>query len=185
MKINFNFPRIKGEKVYLAPLRSDEEAINLYTKWINDEEILMYIQHNYKTCSFEEEIEWAKKAALDKKVHTFSIIEKSSENLIGTCSIKPSANNIDFSLGIMIGDKDSREKGYGTEVISLLIKYCFEELRAHRVSLSLNAENERAHKCYLKNGFKDCGIFHENIFFNGHYADSIYMEILENDYFKN
>ena len=115
-----NFPRIRGEKVYLAPIRSDEEAINLYTTWINDEEILMYIQHNYRTCSFEEEIEWAKKAALDKKVHIFSIIEKSSDKLIGTCSIKPSVNNIDFSLGIMIGDKDSREKGYGTEVISLL-----------------------------------------------------------------
>lgn len=177
-----NFCRLMGDKIYLAPFRNDEEALNLYTSWINDEEIGMYIMHNFSVFSLEKEKEWAEKAA--KSGNNFSIIEKETDKLIGTCSIRAHANNLDFSLGIMIGDKNSRNKGYGTEAISLLLKYGFCELRAHRIWLSLNAENKRAHKCYLKNGLRDCGILHENIFFNGHYGDSIIMEILEQDYFS-
>ncbi len=49
--------------------------------------------------------------------------------------------------------------------------------------------NERAHKCYLKCGFKDTGCSREEIFLNGKYYDKLHMDILENefegDYIRN
>ena len=46
----------------------------------------------------------------------------------------------------------------------------------------LEVNNERAHKCYLKCGFKDTGCSREAIFFNGKYYDRLHMDILENEF---
>lgn len=181
---NLNFCRINGEKIFLSSFRNDEDAIKLYTRWINDNEVTEFVGYNAKVTSFAREKELMDNTAKDTSRHHFSIIEKESYKLIGTCSIKPERGGVSCSLGILIGDKDSWNKGYGTEVIKLLIKFAFEELRVHRVGLTLDGGNERAHKCYLKAGLKDCGVCHETIFRRGEYFDMIYMEILENEYFS-
>ena len=90
----------------------------------------------------------------------FNIIDK-NHNLIGNCDIRKEKGNRNYSLGICIGEQDSRNKGIGTEVIHLLIKFCFEELGAHRVCLTLNGDNLRAKRCYEKAGMKECGREHE------------------------
>ena len=49
--------------------------------------------------------------------------------------------------------------------------------------------NERAHKCYLKCGFKDTGFSRDAIFLNGKYYNKLHMDILESefdgDYIRN
>ena len=59
----------------------------------------------------------------------------------------------------------------------------------HSIRLDLLSINERAHKCYLKCGFKDTGVSREQIFLNGEYYDKLHMDILENefegDYIRN
>ncbi|HJJ12661.1 MAG TPA: GNAT family N-acetyltransferase [Clostridiaceae bacterium] len=92
-------------------------------------------------------------------------------------------------LGIFIGDEDFRNNGYGSEVIKLLLEYGFRYLNLHSIKLDLLSCNERAHKCYLKCGFKDAGRTRENVFVNGKYYDKLHMDILENefegDYIRN
>ena len=92
-------------------------------------------------------------------------------------------------LGIFIGDDKYRNNGYGVEAINLLLEYGFKYLNLHSIRLSLLAINERAHKCYLKCGFKDTGRSREEIFLNGKYYDKLHMDILEHefkgDYIRN
>ena len=92
-------------------------------------------------------------------------------------------------LGIFIGEENYRGNGYGTEAINLLLEYGFKYLNLHSIKLSLLSINERAHKCYLKCGFKDTGKNREEIFLHGKYYDKLYMDILENeftgDYIRN
>ena len=52
----------------------------------------------------------------------------------------------------------------------------------HRVELCVNGNNSRAIKCYEKNGFKECGRFHESEYYNGQYCDIVCMEILKTDW---
>jgi RimJ/RimL family protein N-acetyltransferase len=52
----------------------------------------------------------------------------------------------------------------------------------HRVELYVNSENARAIKCYKKVGFVECGRQHESIYYDGHYCDSINMEILKSNF---
>jgi RimJ/RimL family protein N-acetyltransferase len=178
-----NVCRLNGENVKLCTFRRDMEAIEIYHSWINDESILHFISKHNQVISLKEEEEWAMGSHRDIN---FNIVDKVHNTLIGNCgiSLTPSCGS-NASIGILIGNKDFRNKGYGTEVVKMLIKFAFEELGVHRVHLTLNSENERAHKCYLKAGLKDEGIAREAIYHEGRYTDLLYMGILANEYFKN
>lgn len=181
-----NFVRYSGEHIYLSPVRADDEAIRLYTEWMNDESINMWIGKNSSVYTLENERQWAVNQNSDSI--NFNIVLKSYspnslERLIGNCGFV-SIKDRNGILGIFIGENFGRDKGYGTEAIKLLIKFGFEELNLHRISLTLNADNHRAYKCYLKAGFTEVGREREAVYYGGHYADVIHMDILKNEYFE-
>ncbi len=60
-------------------------------------------------------------------------------------------------LGIMIGDADYWNKGYGTDAATLLLKYIFRETYLRRIHLKTLESNVRAQQCFMKSGFKICG----------------------------
>ena len=183
---NIDVVRLVGKKIDLCILRTDEEAIKAYTKWINDESINMYVCKNQQLCQYNIEADWVEQKTLDNE-YIFNIVEKTHNRLlVGLCDI-----NFNFkfgrcaSLGILIGEEEGRNKGYGTEAISMLIKYCFEELNMHRVGISVIADNERALRCYKKCGFIECGTKHDMCYYKGKWHDVIDLEILEDTYFSD
>ena len=113
----------------------------------------------------------------------FNIVELDNNQLIGTVGLEH-FNWIERSavLGIFIGDENYRNNGYGTEAIKLILEYGFKYLNLHSIRLSLFSVNERAHKCYLKCGFKDTGRNREKVYLNGKYYDRLIMDILENEF---
>ena len=117
---------------------------------------------------------------------TFVIVTIEDNKMLGSISLER-INHINRSatLGIFIGDKDFRSKEYGTEAIQLLLEYGFKYLNLHSIKLDLLSVNERAHKCYLKCGFKDAGASREAIFLNGKYYDRLHMDILESEFKGN
>lgn len=104
--------------------------------------------------------------------------------LIGNCALEEKLYR-SGRIGILIGEESARNKGVGTEVINMLVKYGFEELGLHSISLTLNAENMSAYKCYTKAGFNVCGYLHQNIYHHGIWYDTAFMEILSADYFSD
>lgn len=71
------------------------------------------------------------------------------------------------------------------DALRVLIKFVFEELNMHKISLGVFDFNERAIKCYEKVGFVEEGRFKEQLFKGGKYVDEIRMAILAKDYVKN
>jgi RimJ/RimL family protein N-acetyltransferase len=60
-------------------------------------------------------------------------------------------------VGIMIGDRNYWNKGYGVEAIQALLEIVFRKARLERVYLTTLGWNGRAQKCFKKCGFKECG----------------------------
>ena len=60
-------------------------------------------------------------------------------------------------LGIMIGDRDYWDKGYGVDAVSTLVDYIFGETNLKRIYLKSLDWNTRAHKCFQRCGFTPCG----------------------------
>lgn len=58
------------------------------------------------------------------------------------------------SLSLGIGDPADRKKGYGTEALSLVLRYAFRELNLFRLSSCIPAYNQAALRLFGKKGFK-------------------------------
>ncbi len=56
-------------------------------------------------------------------------------------------------LGIMIGNRDYWDKGYGTDTVITLINHIFQQTNLNRVYLKTLNSNTRAQKCFTKCGF--------------------------------
>jgi RimJ/RimL family protein N-acetyltransferase len=88
---------------------------------------------------------------------TFAI-ETMDGELIGNCVYY----NIDRArgeteLGIMIGDRDYWDTGYGADAVTALISHIFEETGLERIHLKTLDWNQRAQRCFLKCGFAPYG----------------------------
>ena len=177
-----NIVRVKGNRIDLCALRTDDEAVELYTKWMNDSSILMWIGRNDISVTIDDEREWTKKTSQDNP--RFNIVEKETGRLIGNCDIHRVGYSRNAVIGICIGEKEGRDKGYGTEAVKLMLRFAFKEMNVHRVKLTANGDNIRAINCYTKCGFKEVGREHETQWYNGKWCDTVIMEIMEYDYYN-
>ena len=184
------FKKLVGDRIYLSPRGASDEEIEKFTEWMNDFQVTDYINKSEQIMTAIGEKEWLENTARKNENKNFNIIDLNSNKLIGTIGLeKFNWTSRNAVLGIFIGDKNYRNNGYGTEAIKLLLEFGFKYLNLHSIRLSLLSINERAHKCYLKCGFKDAGKSREEIFLNGKYYDKLYMDILEGefegDYIRN
>ncbi len=60
-------------------------------------------------------------------------------------------------LGIKIGSKDLRGRGYASEAVNLLVDYVFDDLGLNVVRGSTLAHNHRMQRVFEKCGFKEIG----------------------------
>ena len=134
-------------------------------------------------------------ANLDRRIGCFNAyalseyMNKQLEKQNSFSVMEVSFNDLDYlkqiaEIGIFIGDESKRNKGLGSEAISLLVKYGFEYLNLNNIMLKVYSFNERAIKSYKKCGFKEFGKRHQVLPMHNKLYDEIYMEILKNDYFK-
>jgi RimJ/RimL family protein N-acetyltransferase len=60
-------------------------------------------------------------------------------------------------VGILLGERDYWDKGYGADVVNTLVGYIFNTSSLNRLYLKTLDWNQRAQKCFAKCGFMPCG----------------------------
>ena len=77
---------------------------------------------------------------------------------IGNCAYYGiNDNNGDVEIGIMIGNRNYWDKGYGVDAVTNLLELIFRETRLNRIYLKTLVDNARAQKCFTRCGFTPCG----------------------------
>ena len=115
----------------------------------------------------------------------FTIFLKEENNPIGRIyisGIKPNLCSLDITR-IYIGDERYRGNGFGEEAMKEILKYCFVQLNAERVTLDHVEGNEVAASLYLKLGFQYEGIARNACKRDGKHYDLHYMSMLRPEYF--
>lgn len=77
--------------------------------------------------------------------------------------------------GIFIGEPQARGRGIGTAAAKLMLRYCFEEERLHRIYLRALAGNRQAIRSYEKAGFVQEGFLKDDVCIDGRYYDIVWM----------
>jgi RimJ/RimL family protein N-acetyltransferase len=171
---------LTSEHIYLRPVEKSD-LVHLQ-KWVNDLNIRGIIG---STLPMDQQgiEEWFEKSRGDSSRVWFVICTKEDNRVIGECGLLrmfPAWRTTDLS--IIIGEKDTWGKGYGTEAINLLLDYAFGYLNFHRVSIGVVGFNESALRFYEKIGFKREGIQRDGYYYNYVYSDFVMMSILENEF---
>lgn len=176
--ISENIPRIRGEKVCLTLFRTDENAVQKYARWMSNETTCAFIEHNNTVVDDSFMAGWL----ADNKPLRFNICDAECDDMIGYCHIDHRAKQDAAWLSINIGETMMRGKGYGTETIMLLTKYCFEELGVASVHLDVLETNKAGIKCYEKCGFVISGRYRKHHVHEGKHLDWLHMDIIDDEW---
>ena len=174
---------LEGKLVRLRPMEPDE--YENYYQWLNDEEVKQYLAMRY-FFSRAAEVEWLKartNAPLSYTNLNFAIETRDEGRHLGSIGFHDTGpEDRKATVGIAIGDKAVWDKGYGTDAMVTLLRFAFDEMNLHRVTLHVDERNARAQASYKKAGFVEEGRLRHDRFAKGRYWDTVVMSILEDEF---
>lgn len=174
---------IRGKKVDLVAISM--EYLPYYMKWINDPMVTDMLGAAGCPLSEGKEREWVERQLAPKDdSRIFTMLTKKGRPIGNAGFNMINYQNRYSVLGIMIGETDFWDKGYGEDAIATLLRFGFEELGMHKIELGVHSTNGRAIACYKKCGFVIEGREREHDFYRGKYVDSLRMGILRQEWVK-
>ena len=175
---------IQGERVRLRAIEKDD--LPKFVRWMNDPEVIEFLLISSPLSMAMEEKWFERQVAIPPNEGQVLAIEALVDGNwvhignVGIHNVEPVHLNAEF--GIVIGEKDYWNKGYGTEAARLALKHGFENLNLHRIFLNVYENNHRGIKAYEKAGFVKEGVLREAIFKNGRYLNVIIMSMLHSEW---
>ena len=173
-----------GSRVRLRPLERDdlpryqelfsEPEISLYYGMLGVPENLTQLRRRYDAGEFDATDRFLQLAIETDGTLIGSVVLRNDENL-------PSRS---ATFGIIIGDPQYLDRGYGSEASKLLLDYAFAVLGYHKINLDFFEYNPRAQAMYEKLGFSHEGRRRENHWSRGRFWDDILMGVTAEEWWE-
>jgi len=174
---------IYGERIRF---RRDERAdIPKFVEWLNDPDVRRYISMNLPISQVNEEQWFENMLKMPREEQPFAIEIRNGEGwrLIGNCGFFDINWTVrSAEVGLFIGDKSCWNKGYGTEVMRLLLGQGFGTLNLNRIFLRVDSANKGGIRAYEKAGFVHEGCFRQGTYRDGRYEDMLFMSALRSEW---
>jgi RimJ/RimL family protein N-acetyltransferase len=163
-----------------------EEMSRAFPRWnMNSEYFRLLNPFARPMQSAKSALKWMEEEVAEMSLanYYFSIRTLSEDKLIGELGL----DVVDWSgrdafVGLGIGEIGYWSKGYGTDVMNVLLRYAFTEINLKRVTLSVFEYNPRAIRSYEKVGFRREGRRRLALNREGRRWDEIYMGILREEW---
>jgi RimJ/RimL family protein N-acetyltransferase len=166
-----------------------EEISRAFTRWIRNSEYGRLLNSSpYRMESAKAAAKWMEKEVeeLSPATYLFSIHMLEEDKLIGEAGL----DVVDWSgrdafVALGIGETEYWSKGYGTDVMNILLRFAFTEINLRRVTLTVFEYNPRAIRSYEKVGFRHEGRLRQLLNREGRRWDELYMGILREEWLGN
>ncbi len=173
-------PFLVGSRVWLRPLERADAPYVL--PWINDPDVTRNLLL-HRPMNLQAEESFIDETTRDPHAIVLAIVNRGTDKTVGVTGLQP----IDFQsrqaqFGILIGDRNERGKGLGTESTSLITRYAFDTLNLHRVWLHVVEENAAAIRSYEKVGYRREGILRDAFYREGRYWNLLSMAVLRQEF---
>ena len=120
---------------------------------------------------------------LSPAIYFFGVRTLADDTLIGDMILEVvDWSGRDAFVALSIGEQENWGKGYGTDMLNLLLRFAFTEINLRRVTLSVFEYNPRAIRVYEKAGFRHEGRERKSLNRAGRRWDMLFMGILREEW---
>ncbi|WP_251859954.1 GNAT family protein [Clostridium sp. Marseille-Q2269] len=175
-------PLLNGKELKLTAI--EKEDIETIASWYRDVNFLRYYDMVSAFPKNKEQVENIIKDAYKTQCgYIFAIRNIKDDKIIGVTGLEDILwNNGTAIFYIGFGAEEARGKGYGSQVMELILDFAFKELNLHRIHLTVLEYNHRAIRLYEKMGFKREGVYREFIHRDGKRYDLYMYGILRREW---
>lgn len=169
-----------GKYVILRPLA--REDLPYLRKWLQDVEVRRLIGEVAAMSEADSE-KFLEKVRADTTRAWFMVVVKENNKAIGEAGLlRMDRAWRTTDVSVIIWEREEWGKGYGRDVILLLLDYAFGHLNLHRAAIGVVSFNERALRFWERIGFRKEGVQRDAYYYDGKYHDFILMSILEDEF---
>lgn len=175
----------KGKFVRLSAFDPDEMSKALSRWYLNSEYVRLLNSSARVMQSPKAELKWMEEevSEMSPASYFFSIRTLADDKLIGELNLDVvNWNGRDAFVGLGIGETEYWSKGYGTDIMNVLLRFAFTEINLQRVTLSVFEYNPRAIRSYEKAGFRYEGRLRRILNREGRRWDILYMGVLREEW---
>jgi len=165
-----------------------EEMSKAFARWNLNSEYFRLLNSSARPMkSAKSNIKWMEEEVAEMSLasYYFSIRTLAEDKLIGELGL----DVVDWAgrdafVGLGIGETEYWSKGYGTDIMNVLLRYAFTEINLKRVTLTVFEYNPRAIRSYEKVGFRQEGRRRHALNREGQRWDELYMGILREEWME-
>ena len=165
--------------------RSD---FNQLIEWINTPELLInWAGNTFNFPLTEASMEWYLKKTNDPETSDaflYKVIDVDTGEVVGHISLGSiSRKNRSARISrVLIGSGEHKGKGYCKDMVKEVLKFGFDHLKLHRITLGVYDNNISALKCYQSSGFSIDGKMRDILLHEDEWWTLIEMSILEDEW---
>jgi RimJ/RimL family protein N-acetyltransferase len=163
-----------------------EEMSKAFPRWNRNSEYFRLLNSSARPMqSPKAALKWMEEEVneMSPASYYFSIRTLDEDKLIGELGLDVvNWSGRDAFVGLGIGETEYWSKGYGTDVMNVLLRFAFTEINLKRVTLTVFEYNPRAIRSYEKAGFRHEGRKRQSLNREGKRWDELSMGILREEW---
>jgi RimJ/RimL family protein N-acetyltransferase len=179
----------EGKLIRLAPIDHEKDP-EVESRWTHDLILMRSLsqraamplsvsQMKKRYESLEKEVEES------KKLFHFTIRDRQDGKLLGFIRIEwIEWTHGTGNLKMAIGDRQERNKGFGSDALSLMLHYAFNELNLYRLTAVVGEDNPGALRFFKRYGFVEEVRRRKALLRDGQTWDMIHLGLLRDDWLE-
>ncbi|MCA9907771.1 MAG: GNAT family N-acetyltransferase [Anaerolineae bacterium] len=174
-----------SERIRLTPITNAD--IPQFAEWLSDFGLQRLVNPglSFPTSAADllDPAGWFQADLKSEKSRMFAARTTDAAVFVGICALVNVNMFAHFAeIGINLANPDFRGRGYGREIMLLMLRYGFEQLNLNRINLRVMGFNTRAIRLYERLGFQHEVREREALFHDGQYFDQLRMGILRSEW---
>lgn len=145
-----NKPTVETERLIIRPMT--KEDIPALKEWLPDKSLYTYWGKSPSKAELNPELLFEKEEKPTKSFH-LGIAVKETNKVIGDIWVYLIEKDRMASVAIRLS-RDSQDKGYGTESLSAMTRFCFENTELQRLQAEVDVRNISSCRMLEKCGYK-------------------------------
>jgi RimJ/RimL family protein N-acetyltransferase len=167
-------PDIRTRRLVITPF-GEKHLSPRYVAWLNDAELMQYSEQRHKTHTLESCR--AYRQSFEGTPHYFWAMEElaAGRRHIGNLNAYVDPHNRLADVGILIGEKDAHNRGYGLEALAAAFDFLFREAGIRKLTQGTMALNAPMLRVMQKLGMVPDGARKRHYLCQGQEVDVVHM----------